>query len=319
MTTQAIQFGMAELTHASEVVSETLNKMSGATSQKLQLEIMCAKVLVPAADNGEVGSLARIERLERRIGVDGAAAAASAPRVAAPAASTPAATSKPVTPATKPAAQPVAAQAAPAAASEPAAQPVAAIANLTTQHIRDLWPDVLDIVNKRSKAAWLVAYTLQVVSYDPTDDLLTLQFASQRDVDNFKKAGGAPDILRNAIHELVGVMVKFKPAIGATPTSAIPIVEEAPEVAPAAESTPAAAPSETTAPASSTDDLEELELEMAEAQEAKAAEAKTEEPKVETKTKSRNSKMVDEKARYGESLLREMLGAEPVDDKKNGR
>jgi DNA polymerase-3 subunit gamma/tau len=37
------------------------------------------------------------------------------------------------------------------------------------------------------------------------------------------------------------------------------------------------------------------------------------------KSKSRNSKMVDEEARYGESLLREMLGAEPVEDKKNGR
>ena len=283
------------------------------------------QVLVPAADNGEVGSLARIERLERRIGVDGASApAASAPRAPAPAASAPA--SKPAAPAAKPAAQPVAAEpkASQPAASEPAAAPVAAIANLTTQHIRDLWPDVLDIVNKRSKAAWLVAYTLQVVSYDASDDLLTLQFASQRDVDNFKKAGGAPDVLRTAIHELVGVMVKFKPAIGATPTTAIPIVEETPEVAPAAEvapvaATPTEASSEITAPASSADDLEELELEMAEAQEAKAAEAKTEEPKVETKPKSRNSKMVDESARYGESLLREMLGAEPVEDKKNGR
>jgi DNA polymerase III subunit gamma/tau len=37
------------------------------------------------------------------------------------------------------------------------------------------------------------------------------------------------------------------------------------------------------------------------------------------KAKSRNSKLVDEESRYGESLLREMLGAEPVDDKKNGR
>ena len=34
--------------------------------------------------------------------------------------------------------------------------------------------------------------------------------------------------------------------------------------------------------------------------------------------KSRNSNMVDESARYGESLLREMLGAEPISD-KNGK
>ncbi len=297
MTTQAIQFGMAELTHASEVVSETLNKMSGATSQKLQLEIMCAKVLVPAADNGEVGSLARIERLERRIGVGGAVPAA------APVASTPAVASASSAPAKTP-------TAAPAVAAEPA--PAAAVTNLTTQHFRDVWPDVLDIVNKRSKAAWLVAYTLQVVSFDASDDLLTLQFASQRDVDNFKKAGGAPDVLRNAINELLGVVVKFKPAIGATPTSAIPIVEES--VAPEANDA-----TSTVNAAASTDVLEELELEMAEAKENEAATAKVEAPKAAAKPKSRNSKMIDEKARYGESMLREVLGAEPVDDKKAGR
>ena len=38
------------------------------------------------------------------------------------------------------------------------------------------------------------------------------------------------------------------------------------------------------------------------------------EPKAEP-AKSRNSHMVDESARYGESLLREILGAKPIDDK----
>jgi DNA polymerase-3 subunit gamma/tau len=69
LTTQAFGFGMASLTHASEVVSETLNSMSGATSPKLQLELMCAKVLVPAAGDTEAGSLARLDRLERRVGM----------------------------------------------------------------------------------------------------------------------------------------------------------------------------------------------------------------------------------------------------------
>lgn len=283
MTTQAMQFGVAELTHASEVVSETLNAMSGATSPKLQLEIMCAKVLVPAADNGEVGSLARIERLERRIGVSGSAGAvqvqAEAPvRTASPAAAKPAAN--------------------PATASPLVASPAApaAVANLTAQRFRDVWPDVLDIVNKQSKAAWLVAYTLQVVDFDAPTELLTLQFASQKDVDTFKNAGAAPDVLRKAIHEVLGVTVKFKPAIGATPTSAIPVVEVIAEAV---------------------DDIEDIEVELAEKQEAEeTAETKTE---AKVKPKSRNSKLVDENARYGESLLREMLGAEPVDDKKSGR
>ena len=47
--------------------------------------------------------------------------------------------------------------------------------------------------------------------------------------------------------------------------------------------------------------------------EAPKAEAQKAEP-----TKSRNG-MVDEAARYGESLLREMLGAEPIVDKNAGK
>ena len=52
----------------------------------------------------------------------------------------------------------------------------------------------------------------------------------------------------------------------------------------------------------------------AEATEPESAEAPAEEP-----VKSRNSSLVDESARYGESLLREMLGAEPIIDKNGGK
>jgi len=113
LTTQAMQFGMSDLTHAAEVVSDTLNGMSGTTSPKLQLELMCAKVLVPAADQSEVGSLARIERLERRIGMSGGADAPAPKAVPAQPSVAPAA------PAAEPAASPV-----------PAAAPIAALTTL---------------------------------------------------------------------------------------------------------------------------------------------------------------------------------------------
>ncbi|MEN9965669.1 MAG: hypothetical protein RJA60_666, partial [Actinomycetota bacterium] len=71
MASQAARFGLAELTHAAQTVNHALTEMSGATSPKLHLELMCAKVLVPSSDQTEVGSLARIERLERRIGMGG--------------------------------------------------------------------------------------------------------------------------------------------------------------------------------------------------------------------------------------------------------
>jgi DNA polymerase-3 subunit gamma/tau len=54
-------------------------------------------------------------------------------------------------------------------------------------------------------------------------------------------------------------------------------------------------------------------------EEADAAEAAPAPVVEKAKPKSRNSKLVDEDSRYGESLLREMLGAEPIEDKKNTR
>ena len=72
---QVERFGRAELNYAADVIAEGLTRMNGATSPKLQLELMMAKVLVPAQDQSETGSLARIERLERRIGVGGRSSA----------------------------------------------------------------------------------------------------------------------------------------------------------------------------------------------------------------------------------------------------
>ncbi|MFO7250173.1 MAG: DNA polymerase III subunit gamma and tau, partial [Actinomycetes bacterium] len=80
---QAAAMGPAELTRAAEVFNAGLIEMRGAASPRLQLELMCARVLLPAADAGEASILARLERLERG-GV--AAAAPSAPAPAAPAA-----------------------------------------------------------------------------------------------------------------------------------------------------------------------------------------------------------------------------------------
>lgn len=72
MAAQAASFGQAELSRVADLVNQTLTEMTGATSPRLHLELMLARVLVPAADETERGALARVERLERRVGVDGA-------------------------------------------------------------------------------------------------------------------------------------------------------------------------------------------------------------------------------------------------------
>jgi DNA polymerase-3 subunit gamma/tau len=287
MANQAARFGLAELTHAAETVNHALTEMSGATSPKLHLELMCAKVLVPSSDKTEVGSLARIERLERRIGMGGDAPAAATP--AAP---------------TQIAAPPVA-PAATAPTASPAPAP-AALGAVTLNQVRDAWSDVLSKVNKQSKSAWMVAFSLTVVDF--ADEILTLKFLSQNDLDAFKNASGASDVLRKAIFDVLGVQVKFKAQIDATPPT--------PPVTPAA--APAAAPK--TAPIAvvhteSPDDYEpepEYDEPAVQVEPPKAA-APAAEPE-----KTRNG-MVDESARYGESLLREMLGAEPIVDKNAGK
>ncbi len=275
MKTQALVFGLAELTHAAETVNTALTEMSGATSPKLHLELMCAKVLVPSSDQTEVGSLARIERLERRIGMGGAAEQA---------ASTPA-------PAATPVAAPAPKQANPAADRIAAVSAPAGVGGITLLQFRDAWPNILTIVNKKSKAAWMVAFALNVIDF--TGDVLTLKFLSQKDLDSFKNSDGASEVLRGAIMDVLGVQVKFKAQIDAK--------QEAPATTPiAVVKEPVATKPKVAEPV------------VDESIEEPAAE----EP--EPETKSRNSGMADESARYGESLLREMLGAEPMQD-KNGK
>ena len=280
MKTQALVFGLAELTHAAETVNTALTEMSGATSPKLHLELMCAKVLVPSSDQTEVGSLARIERLERRIGMGGAAEQAI--QTSAPASAPVTQTSTPA-----PAATQTPKQANPAADRIAAVSAPTGVGGITLLQFRDAWPNILTIVNKKSKAAWMVAFALNVIDF--TGDVLTLKFLSQKDLDSFKNSDGASEVLRGAIMDVLGVQVKFKAQIDAK--------QDAPAT------TPIAVVKET-APA------------KPKVAEPVAQAPVTEEPAPEPK--SRNSGMADESARYGESLLREMLGAEPMQD-KNGK
>ncbi|MEU0805467.1 DNA polymerase III subunit gamma and tau [Streptomyces sp. NPDC005970] len=65
MQAQASVFGAAELSRAADLVNEGLTEMRGATSPRLQLELICARVLLPAAFGDERSVQARLEKLER--------------------------------------------------------------------------------------------------------------------------------------------------------------------------------------------------------------------------------------------------------------
>ncbi|MGI5426907.1 DNA polymerase III subunit gamma and tau [Streptomyces sp. CA-179760] len=77
MQAQAGTFGPAELSRAADLVNEGLTEMRGANSPRLQLELICARVLLPAAYGDERSVMARLDRIER--GVNFSAAPAGMP------------------------------------------------------------------------------------------------------------------------------------------------------------------------------------------------------------------------------------------------
>ncbi|MFB9672138.1 DNA polymerase III subunit gamma and tau [Microlunatus capsulatus] len=145
LSSQAAALGSGELTRAAEVIAAGLTDMRGTTAPRLHLELMCARVLLPGADVDERGVHARLDRIERRLGVSvpaGDAPAQHAPvrpapldpspvRPAAPApAAAPVPSAAPASTATRPppsgtsvSAAPEAGPAQPSADPEPSAPP----------------------------------------------------------------------------------------------------------------------------------------------------------------------------------------------------
>lgn len=256
MAAQAAVFGQAELSRVADLVNQTLTEMTGATSPRLHLELMLARVLVPAADDTERGALVRVERLERRVGVADAVGAAPAAPDASPAVraepATPAArvpVERPSAPAavgdvtsasrasatsaaakseaTRAAQAPVPASAGTAPDVSEAARPAKPVGPVTLQQIRDAWPEVLSSLQRTKRSAWMVAFTAQVRDFRD-GDVLVLAFPSEHDVAGFR--GGAPgqsvsELLREAIVDVLGVRVKFVARVdgaGGTPTGGSP-------------------------------------------------------------------------------------------------
>jgi DNA polymerase-3 subunit gamma/tau len=216
MSAQAVAFGAAELSRAADVVNTALTEMTGATSPRLHLELMIARLLVPAADDGERGALARVERLERRIGIDGPAPTPLVER--APFVEPVEATSPPVeTPA---ASRPERSRPTP----EPIASPAVPATPVTLQQLRDAWPEILEVVQKAKRTAWMVVYTATPRVLD--GDVLTLSFPSETDVSNFKDrpptGDSVSELLRSAISTVLGLRVKFVARVDAAAAPAAP-------------------------------------------------------------------------------------------------
>ncbi|GAB3181296.1 hypothetical protein GCM10027060_12070 [Nesterenkonia halophila] len=93
MQQQAAAVGHAELSRAADITAQALTDMVGATSPRLHLELLMARLLLPQAESGVSSLASRLERMERRL--DFASEAGMTPAAetgAAEAAPTPSAT-----------------------------------------------------------------------------------------------------------------------------------------------------------------------------------------------------------------------------------
>jgi len=233
MRAQAGVFGAARLSRTADVVSAALDEMTGATSPRLHLELMIARVLSAAGEG--VGQAPATP----------APAATSAPAPATPAPSAPAVSEPTPSSTAAPASAPVSAPA-PAPAPDPAPAP----GPVDIDRIRASWAAVLTRLETISRTSWLLVTAVQPLEFDTETDVLTVGFTSTQDLSRFKgttPGNGPSDHLRSAIEQELGVKVKYRPAqlppAALSEAAAAPPVRTAPAPRPTAPSAEPVAPS----------------------------------------------------------------------------
>jgi DNA polymerase-3 subunit gamma/tau len=352
MSAQATMFGTTELSRAADVVNSALSEMTGATSPRLHLELMVARILVPASDDTERGALARVERLERRIGVEGDSAP-RASRVEPPASlvEPPASLVEPVE--TPPPSNPErpsnpepASEVEPTSPVEPTsvvepvetvtpAEPTVAVASapstVTLQLVRDSWPEILEVIEKAKRTAWMVVVTAKPIEWRE-GNVLVLSFPSQNDVAALKQQStpgdGVGDHLKKAMLQVLGIEPLLIARVAESPVGAdrpapaspspaaapAPAVDAAgwavaaipessdpePEPDSSAQSSAPTSSAQTTSPASSAQTTSLVEPVETPAPPPSAPTARPQSPNA--------------SRRYGESVVREILGASFIEE-----
>jgi DNA polymerase III subunit gamma/tau len=215
MREQAASFDQAQLARAAEIINAGLVEMRGATSPRLQLELICAQVLLPAAATGDAGLLARLERLERRLGSAEAPhrpEQRESPPVRPAAAAAQVQRPEPVAPAPRPARPEPAAPrpGRPEPAAETTTRPAAAASSADAGAIRKRWPEILDAVGRRSKVAWVQLDSATVESLQ--DGVLTLRFAQAGNAAGFTARGSDTD-LGQVLGQLLGISPKIRATV----------------------------------------------------------------------------------------------------------
>jgi DNA polymerase III subunit gamma/tau len=216
MREQADAFGQERLARAAQTINAGLVEMRGATSPRLQLELICAQVLLPAAPApaapaGAEQLLARLERLERRLASgDSAAGPASAPE-RPPAVASQVRTPPPAAPRTAKPGSATSEVSRDDAPSRPA-PPRAGAGTPDADVLRERWPEILEAVKRERRVAWILLSNAAVDTFE--DGILTLRFTREGEARGFSGSDYDKD-LGQVLEAMLGISPKIR-AVSAT-------------------------------------------------------------------------------------------------------
>ncbi|MBX3311631.1 MAG: DNA polymerase III subunit gamma and tau [Microbacteriaceae bacterium] len=235
LETIATKFGQTSLSKAADIIADAITELSGATSPKLQLEILMARLLV-ALDGGSLQSA-----------------------VSEPSASVAPATFAPTPGFTAPVpkkSEEKPAETKPNEKKPDAPKDLKDPASVSIEHFQNSWEQILQSVSNRSKATWTVLIGSTPRIWE--EGVLHIAFASESNLRRFAPKPGevsAPDHLRAAIAEVLSVATKFLPYRGGSvpqTASETPVVEPTPKASkpdtPVAESASEAPAAKVSAP-----------------------------------------------------------------------
>ena len=212
----AQRVGSARLSAVADVVNEALTGMTGATSPKLHLELLMARLLVAMGSAG-----------------DHQQSVQETPRISASATQTPEATAP-----TEPSAPATASEAERPTPKEP----------LTLASLKAAWPAIVETVAEKKRAVWTAMANTEAVAVE--SDVVTIGFPTLSSAEILKKPQGPglpvnAELVREAIASVTGHRVRFKvqELVGVTdPNEDEPSTEPEPVSEPAPESATEPAP-----------------------------------------------------------------------------
>ncbi len=236
---QARHLGLARASRAADIVNDALTHMVGATSPRLHLELMCARLIAadsetapanPPAEASYVGRASAPTVSSRPPTYAPATTPPQggspvSPRQSAPAAAAPERATAPTAPSASPAPSPSASPAPSPSPSHPrgtdAGADVGGVAD--TELVRRRWQEVLGTLERRRVTWAMVSQSAQVATLE--GGVLTLGFDNPSLVGRF--AGGAhAENVSLAVRETLGLHVRVE-ATSAPGTASVPRVTTA--------------------------------------------------------------------------------------------